>query len=207
MNAISMNIVFCTTFCFAFVCSVLRAEDVQTNQVFVTDDGFSIVEGRGGIVKIKPEKIKESLKLRECLPAAEFREGNWGGVQSGFQLSMRLESTNVSVGNSTVATLLVRNITNHAVAYQVVNIAGRPGPVEICAEDEHGARIDFANDDLTVISAFDKKVYPNTQRKYIEGLDKRLFNKAQTIYVYASLRVGCPKCVELRSAKIPVKVE
>lgn len=194
-------------FCLVLVCCILRGEETATNQLFVTDDGFSVVGDRNGMAKIRPEKIKESLKLRECLPASEFPEGNWGDVEKGFQLSIRLESTNVPTGGSIVATILVRNVTNQAVRCRIVNIPDRAGPVEICSEDEHGARIEFADDGMDVISAFDQTIYPGTQRKYIEGLDKRLFNEARTIYVYASLKVGCPKCVELRSAKIPIKVE
>lgn len=197
----------CAVLCLTLICATLKGGEVVTNQVFVTDDGFSMTEGRDGVAKIKPEKIKEALKVRECLPAEKFPEGNWGVEQNGFQISMRLGSTNVTIGSPTVATILIRNVTNQAIAYRVVNILGQPGPIEICAEDDHGVKIDFPDDILTVISMHDQKIHPGTQRKYMEGLDKRLFNEARTIYVYASLKVGCPKCVDVRSAKTPIKIE
>ena len=65
---------------------------------------------------MNPQKVKEGKKLKESLPANEYPEGKWGGIKGGFQLSMCFEKQIFTNDEPIMATILVRNVTNHVLS-------------------------------------------------------------------------------------------
>ncbi|HTR43384.1 MAG TPA: hypothetical protein VMH87_17365 [Pseudomonadales bacterium] len=179
----------------------------ETSLFYVTDDGFLVYKSHKQIT-LNPQKVEEAKKSKESLPAAAYPEGNWGNVQNGFQLSMRLKKISFTNGEPIVATILLRNVTNQILSYPLINIAGRDGPIGLVIVDDKGNDILPESDDITIISAHESSIFPGTQKKFVELLNQTSAFKTNKNYsVYAHIRVSCPHCVELDSAKVPIKIE
>ena len=180
--------------------------DAETNLLYITDDGF-LIHVRDGQIKMNPQKIEEAKKTRECLSASEFPEGNWGNIQSGFQLSLRLEKESFTNNEPIIATILLRNVTNQVLTFPLINEPGKDGPINLTAVDSKGNMLPVGSDEITIISSHDEKLFPGTQKKFVERLGQVKLETNETFSVYASITVSCPKCVEVKSAKVPIKIE
>ncbi len=156
---------------FVLICFSAKAEN--TNALFVTDDGFLVGQDKAGEIRLNPEKVAQAKRQTECLPANAFPEGNWGEVQSGFQLSMRFETNTFVTGQPITAILLLRNVTNTVLTYNVAYVAGHDGPIALIATDSNGLPLSTKSQEFTVVSAHERKLYPNTQHKYQNNLDAR----------------------------------
>ena len=190
---------------FLFTC--VCADAIDTNIVFVTDDGFLISQNRYGAIKMNPKKIEEARHLKECLPTSEFPEGNWGVAKSGFQLSLRFDKQAFGAGEPITATILVRNITNETLVYNISSVIGQSSPIALVVADKSGKQAALKSDDIILINSHSQSLFPQTQRKYreeITGVYNLLTN--QMYYVSANLNVSCPRCVVVESAKVPIQI-
>lgn len=89
----------------------------DTNDVFVTDDGLLMRGGFGSPTFPDPEKVKAARLLKECQPADQDPEGNWGSVSEGFQMSVRFEKESFEAGEPIPATIITRNVTQEFLWY------------------------------------------------------------------------------------------
>jgi hypothetical protein len=171
----------------------------ETNNLFITDDGFLSIH--------RTQLFEEAKKTKESLPANEFPEGNWGLAQDGFQLSLRFEKPEFTNSEPITAILLLRNVTNHVVTYLCVSEAGNDGPIRFMVTSDSGKTIAANSPDaMTIVSASHCNLVPNTQQRFLESLNKEYNLTNGIYYVKAHLRVACPGCVEVQSAKVPVKI-
>lgn len=173
----------------------------QTNELFLTDDRLLHLP--------YAEKLATARRSKESLPAAEFPEGNWGTVTNGFQLSLRFETNVLASGGCINAIVLLRNVTNSVLCYQVPSVAGRDGPIGFVVF-RSGENIikPLPSDEISVISSREVNLFPKTQHKYIERLDKRFDLKKPGQYtVFARFGVGRSARLEIRSAKTQIEVK
>jgi hypothetical protein len=167
----------------------------DTNEVFLTDDGFLSVN--------HAKKVGDAKKSRESLPVEEFSKGNWGIPTNGFQLSLRFEKTTYAAGEPIVAILLLRNVTNTILSYKVSSAVDQDGPISFVLSDATGTIKPIPVETVDVISSRDVTLAPSTQHKYMERLDKRFALKNGGQYtVYARFGAGCPICFEIKSSKV-----
>ncbi|HZQ47592.1 MAG TPA: hypothetical protein VFC07_11300 [Verrucomicrobiae bacterium] len=135
---------------------------------------------------VTPEKIAEAKRSKECRPAAQDPEGNWGPVVEGFQLSVRFEKESYKIGEPVTATVLIRDAVQKRVFYRDFEF------------DPRGVRTDSPLCNLSVLDEQQKRVprlqkepqdvadgphrprvlNPGTQHKYEIKLDGR-FNLTQ----------------------------
>jgi hypothetical protein len=183
------------------------APAAETNLFYVTDDGFLVHQTKDGQISMNPQRVEVAKKARESLPASEYPEGNWGTPQNGFQLSMRLNQHTFTNGEPIVATILLRNVTNLVLTFPEIDILGGNGPINLTVLDVNGKSISDGSTDITVVSAHDETLFRGTQRKFTEDLSSSGLETNQTYRVYANIRVLCPRCVELESAKVPIIIK
>ena len=190
----------------SLACVLVGAAD--TNIFYVTDDGLLIGQNHSGGFKMNPIKVEEAKKLKESLPATAFPEGNWGNAQGGFQLSIRFEKQTYVYGEPIIATILVRNVTNQVLTYNIINVAGQDSPIGIIVTDSKGKLVPQKSDEINIISSHEIKLFPGTQHKYQEQFDT-MFNLQTNniIVVSAAFKIACPHCIEIQSAKVPIKIK
>ena len=133
--------------------------------LFLTDDGFvfGYRSSQPGQRFVSIPKIEEAEKSPESRPADRYPQGNWGDAVDGIQVSLRLQSSTFTNGESITPVMLVRNVTNRVVthywpSYVVISRNGKAlkrkgnGAIEITAWP-------FTN------------LLPQTQHKYSETLN------------------------------------
>jgi hypothetical protein len=185
----------------------LLAGAADTNALYVTDDGFVVGQSRNGELRLNPKKVEEAKKSKESLPAEEFPEGNWGNAQNGFQLSVRFEKQTFTLEEPITAIILLRNVTNQTLIYNVSDVVGRCSPIGLVVIDENGKPAAFKSDEIDVVSSHARNVFPKTQQKFKERLDSVYALQTNTLYmVSASVKVACPHCVEIQSAQASIKI-
>lgn len=141
-------------------------------------------------------KVEAAKAMRECLPAEDFPEGNWGKVQAGMQMSLRFDKQVYKDGEPIVAILLLRNVTNQPVQHSAL-AAGygyADGPVEFEVAKSDGKSISqnlCVTGNLTGMpSEFAQDVAGQTEIKLMERLDKRFNLSNGTYFVQANIQVG-----------------
>ena len=212
-------------FAFSFACCFVKADD--TNVVFITDDGYLMQLNSGGKLVVSPDVAEAAKKMKECLPATDFPEGNWGLVKGGFQLSLRFEKQIFTNGEPITGILLMRNVTNENVylQYNPFPIGYADGPIGFQVTPDSGQPLiqHEYNAEIWNGGGF-RWLKPGTQAKYFERLDKRFNFKNGTYTVVALKTASClpwPKIengtpvfmqslqtnVQLQSAPVTIKIE
>jgi hypothetical protein len=182
---------------FLVSCSCLCAD--ETNRLFLTDDGFLPIH--------RSQLLLEAKNTKESLPVNQFPEGNWGLVQDGFQLSLRFDRPKYTNDEPVVAIILIRNVTSNVITYMFSSVAGKDGPVRFELFSDSKKPIPTNSSDvILVVSAFHSDVFPGTQIKYLERLDKEFNLTNGTYFVQAQLKVACPSCVDVESAMVPITI-
>ena len=84
-----------------------------TTDFFITDDGLLLTmepETRGLVVQ--QDAIEAARRSKECRPAKDDPDGNWGPICDGLQMCIRFESDAVPMGQPVQASVILRNVTN-----------------------------------------------------------------------------------------------
>src|SRR5882724_9624279 len=171
-------------------CQLMMAD--ETNVFYPTDDGYLFQNEKNGSKKhLDSQKLEAAKTMRECFPAKDFPEGNWGEVKHGYQLSLRFNQPVYTNGDPIMATLLLRNVTNKVVEYASLPVGWDDGPIgfEVTGRNgqnipQHPYTIGFVQGQST------EGVSPQTQVKFLERLDKRFDLTKDTYSVQANVRVG-----------------
>lgn len=163
----------------------------ETNKLFVTVDLWDrrIPNGTGD--------------TNECLPADQFPEGNWGVATNGIQLSLRVDKTDYTNGETVLATILIRNVSNTIAPYHSTMVADRDGPVRfnVLSKDNH--RVEPVQ--WGAVEGLSADVPPGCQRRFVERFDKDYRLTNGTFFVQAYVYVG-PGRVYAESAEVPIKI-
>jgi hypothetical protein len=192
------------------LCLNVQAED--TNTYYITDDGSWMLSGHQGTILTDPVALAEAKKQRECLPADEFPEGNWGEIRDGMQLSMRFETNYFALGQPIKAILLIRNVTNVLSHYWIAyfSYTSEPpydGPIRFVTTDSNGTPLSIKPRDTSDVSSRKKAMLPKTQHKYVERLDSYYNLQSNTVYfVAAEIYTGNRKLTMLKSAKVAIRI-
>jgi hypothetical protein len=162
----------------------------ETNQFFVTT--LVPLYGPDNLTNFIPIKIINSFKnVWFSLPAEKCPEGNWGAPQAGFQLSLQINKSTFTNGESIVAQLLLRNVTNHKGYYDFLHVRFGDGPVSFDAEDSKGNVLKL-NDGLVdhIEGPHNGSLMPGSQVWFFERVDKRYNFSNDTFTVQAKILVG-----------------
>jgi hypothetical protein len=195
-------------------------EAAETNELYATRDFSDVLRG---IVR-----FHEATKTnRECLPAKDFPEGNWGESFRGFQLSLRLDNNTYTNSKQVTAIVLVRNITtNDFISGSGSSFEAEGGPVGLMVTTDKGQTVEIPPDTsspriMTAHTAGSDggSIYPHTQHKYLERLNSRYaltngdyFVQAVLGYRFITKRIPDGKPLEsewkqITSALVPIKIE
>lgn len=170
----------------------------ETNLFYITDDGnLSINTGfldrneKRYYIGMDSNKFNMMKKLRESLPASEFTEGNWGIVGHSFQLSLRFEKLTFTNGEPVKAILLLRNVGDGSQIYSILPAGYSDGPIGFEVTSSGGVNIlQHAYHMNTINGSVTADLFPGTQAKYLERLDKRFDLTDGTYSIQAVTRVG-----------------
>ena len=193
---------------FFFVSACYIATAADTNVVYPIDDGMLVAQNAKGEIKLNRMKFEAAKKMKECLPASENPEGNWGVITGGFQLSLTFETNTFSAGSSVKATIILRNVTNSILRYSAVGILGRTSPVSVVVTDKSGKPLTPKLEDIAVISLREVKLFPGTEQKFHERIDN-LYSLPTNglINAYAELKIGRPDNLAIQSAKVLIAIQ
>lgn len=138
--------------------------------IFLTDDG-KVFWYKSGQRLIDVRKIEAAQNSSESRPASEDPEGHWGQATNGFQLSLRFERRTFTNGETIVATVLMRNITDRPQTYF--------RPIQIVAIKDGNVlkRKDNMEPKQITVSP-ETTLFPQTQHKYKENLSQ-IFDLAE----------------------------
>ena len=163
----------------------------ETNLFYITDDTH-LFDPAGMRENMNPKKIEVAKTMRECLPAKDFPEGNWGDVQGGYQMSLRFGKSVFTNSESIMAILLLRNVTNNTVLYDALPVGYSDGPIGFEVTDSNGRNISQHLYTVGHIEGnqFVAGVVPLAQVKFLERLDKRFDLTNDSYSVQANVRVG-----------------
>jgi hypothetical protein len=176
---------------FTLLSGCLWGKAADTNLFYVTDDS-RFYDPAGMRMHMDPQKIEAARTNRECLPAADFLEGNWGQALGGYQLSLRFEKQIFTNGEPVLAILLLRNVTNTIVNYAALPVGYSDGPIGFEVRDSDGRNFPQHRYPLPLLMGheFIKDVVPFAQVKFLERLDKRFDLTNDVYFVQANVRVG-----------------
>ncbi len=181
--------------CLIAAVSTATGFPADTNNLFLTDDGL-LFQGFGSDRSPDPEKVKAARLLKECRPAAQDPEGNWGSVSEGFQMSLRFEKDSFEAGEPIPATIIIRNVAQQFLWYPdyspkrlniklfVINGEKKLIP----RRDEPKGELTFQERLKYAITSVDRMpVYAGTQRKHVLDLNELFdLSTAGTYVIYAS---------------------
>jgi len=147
----------------------------QTNAFYVTDD--RITNFNEFIPTV--DQIEGAKHARESRPAEKDPEGNWGVVEEGFQLSIRLEKKRFTNGEPIQASIFLRNVSDKQLTYY---FHSSPGIALRMFASRDGQRL-YRNDEAKPGMTFKEqlkcaysghrwsaKLEPGTQREFIAQL-------------------------------------
>lgn len=106
---------------FLIACITANANETNTLDVAKNDRSYWPTKADGAIW---PEKLVAGKIPRECLPAKDFSEGNWGQVTNGCQVSLRFSKQAFTNGEPIEGIILMRNVTNQPIPV-LVHPSGR----------------------------------------------------------------------------------
>ena len=135
-------------------------------------------------------------KIRECLAAQDFPEGNWGEIEAGYQVSLRFAKKSFTNGEPITAIVLVRNTLNQRLPDQRMGYLNdiymnNDGPAMLTVTSSNGQALPAEPLDLTAPrdSAGVMYLAPHTQRKYLEQLNNRYHLTNGVYAVCASVKM------------------
>lgn len=161
------------------------ARAAETNDVYVTDDGFLSIR--------HSDKLEEAKKSNESLPAERFPEGNWGAITNGFQLSLRFEKKVFTNGEPIRAIMLLRNTTTNRLLAYTAAFSPTRGPIGLKVLSESGGVIPPISNEIDTISSRGRSLSPRTQHKYVEYVERTFAVQTNGNYkVRARLAVPSP---------------
>lgn len=137
----------------------------ETNTVYPTDDGHLLMGLPSSTMML--EKVAAARQNKECLPAENFPEGNWGRSNLGYQVSLRFTKPVFKSGDPITATVLVRNVTNRVLDHHDIhNPMG--GPVHFSITTADGKEVPERPYQPGYVSgsSFSPQIAVGTQRKY-----------------------------------------
>jgi hypothetical protein len=85
-------------------------DSVNTNRFFIDAGSNVYVRGPAGKMVIDDSILRKSRLAKDCQPASEDPDGNWGFVTGNLQLSLRFGKETFEVGEAMDAQILVRNV-------------------------------------------------------------------------------------------------
>jgi hypothetical protein len=99
-------------FFLAIVCFTTNANELNTSSTNKVGQQYwpTKVDGALWADKIETGKIP-----RECLPAKDFPEGNWGEATNGCQVSLRFNKQIYTNGEPIEGTILMRNLSDQGI--------------------------------------------------------------------------------------------
>jgi len=140
---------------------------------------------------MNPVKVEEAKKLKECLPAERFPEGNWGTNLVDYEVSLQFEKSTFTNQAPIMATVLIRNtldtsISNTMSGYLREGVTGH-GPVLLTTWKSGQAipNTGFSSQDMPPSGIHN--LVPGTQHKYILPLDVQSKLTNGTYFVRASV--------------------
>lgn len=187
-----------------------------TNNCFIYDDG-SIIKDSNGYVYIFTSELEKAKNTRECLPATEFPEGNWGEPKLGYHLSLRFSKNIYSNWEPVIATILVRNLTNVWLDFHGLrNQMG--GPISFSVTNSHGEKMQVTPYSPGILSgsSVSPQICIRAQWKFEENLSNGFVLTNDTYHVQAYIDVpldeagtnadGRPKKLKVTSASVAIKI-
>jgi hypothetical protein len=185
-----------------------------TNNCYITDDG--LIGAYTGFVLAK--HLEKATNTRECLPAKDFPEGNWGEPKHGYQLSLRFIKTTFTNGEPVMATILVRNLTNVWLDFHALEIQ-MGGPASFSVTNSRGETMQVTPYSPGILSStsFSPPIAAHTQRKYEECLSNGfvLTNDTYRVQAYIDVPIeeagstnanGRPQKQKVTSASVAIKI-
>lgn len=186
-------------------CLLGRAFD--TNTVYPIDDGTLVMQNAKGEIELNQQKLENAKRVKECFPASEFPEGNWGAIAEGLQLSLRFETNEFISGSPIPAIIIIRNVTNSIQTYHAFKLLGRTSPVSVVVTDINGTNLSLKSENLTVVASRNIRLFPGTEQKFSERIDNLYnFSTNGPVNVFAMLRIGHRGSVELKSGKVSILI-
>jgi hypothetical protein len=181
---------------------LLKADN--SNGVYVVDDGHLMEYHINNQFMISPELIAAAKTNKECLPAQDFPAGNWGAVESGYQLSLRFEKPIFTNGEPIEAIVLLRNVTNNAfyLQYDQHPVGYSDGPIGFCVERYGGGAVPQHVYSMPPIQSMDgntRWLVSSTQAKYLERLDQRFALTNGTYTVQAVKTALCAPWPQIKT--------
>jgi hypothetical protein len=163
----------------------------ETNKLFITINEWD------------KDVSNQTNGISEYLSAEQFPAGNWGQATNGIQLSLRFDKPAYTNGESIIATILVRNVTNKTADYHNIHVYGRDGPVRfyVFSTDNHNVEGIQGGEG----SATDADVLVGSQRKFVERLNKDYCLTNGTYFVQAYVVTGY-RVAYAKSAKVPITI-
>jgi len=179
----------------------------ETNTFFAT-----YYVGENYLPALTSQESEDSKTNRECLPAKDFPEGNWGERECGVQMSLRVAKSVFTNGEPIDTTVLVRNVTNEFFFFMPGNPV-KPGlPVSYIVFDELGQSVVSKPDyHGLVLGGHPAVIAPGAQRKYLECVNDSydLTNGNYLLQAMIYLPEGKPlnENTIIKSAKVPIEIK
>ncbi|HTB82835.1 MAG TPA: hypothetical protein VK742_04205 [Candidatus Sulfotelmatobacter sp.] len=173
-------------------------KDGKTNCFYVPDIGkLPVHDQLSGsnkhkyCIELNPQEIETIKEMPECKPAEDFPEGNWGEVQNGFQLSLRFAKPVFNAGEPIAVTLLLRNVGDGSLMYDTLPAGYSDGPIGFEIVSSDGRNLPQHLSQLGTLSGgTTATLFPGTQVKFMERLDKRFDLTNGTYSVRAITKAG-----------------
>lgn len=147
--------------------------------------------GKDGVRRVRTQQLLDARKSPESRPAALDPEGHWGEVLGGFQISLRLARPSYTNAEPIVATVLIRNVSDHDSAWPWI-FRSLPECVELEITDPAGKKMTGAEREY---SPFPKSVqlwYRTQWRVEIPLRDRFEFEKPGNHVLRAKMKIHDP---------------
>jgi hypothetical protein len=153
-----------------------------TNHFFLTEgsDFIMSIPGIGDVVN--PEVVEKARHAKECQPAEEDPEGNWGKPTDGLQVSIRFDKASFAAGEPILATIIFRNLTNHPMTVPLFLQDYRS---ELVVTDENGKPLE-TRDSMEERRLFEEGKISDFQRKL-----RHILNNPKSSYLIPHCQHKC----------------
>jgi hypothetical protein len=152
----------------------LRAEPTGTNLIYVINDGKLFFRTNNTGYYMDPQKVEAAKTNRECLPAKDFPEGNWGEPLIGYQLSLRFQKQVYANNEPINAILIIRDLTNQVLWYVEDDIIMEQGTAFLQVTSQNGGAMPPKQERSGIITGGKMGILaPGTQNRFEASLDHR----------------------------------